>query len=197
MEQWYTLHTKSQQEARVAARLSELEIETLAPQVWQVDRAGVRRQVAYFPCYLFVSSELTSLPTSRWQWTPGLRHIVSFDGAPAVVPVAVIELIRSKVEELNRNQGAPRSRFRPGDPVRITKGPMADMAALFERECTPGERVSVLLDFLGRVCRVRVAAADLEELPAGAGSALPGLAQPATSRPPRRTRGHGRFIASH
>lgn len=194
MEQWYTLHTKSQQEARVAARLNELEIETLAPQVWTTDHAGVRRPMAYFPCYLFAHFDLAALPTSRWQWTPGLRHIVTFDDAPAVMPVATIELIRGKVAELNQGQGATRSRFRPGDPVRITKGPMADVAALFERECTPGERVTVLLDFLGRSCRVRVNIADLEELPAGVATTQPTMAGSPASRPPRRTRGRGRVI---
>lgn len=195
MEQWYTLHTKSRQEARVAARLNELEIETLAPQVWTTDRAGVRRRMAYFPCYLFAHFDLAALPTSRWQWTPGLRHIVSFNDVPAVMPAATIDLIRGKVEELNRGQGAARSRFRPGDPVRITRGPMADVAALFERECAPGERVTVLLDFLGRACRVRVNAADLEELPAGAAPARPVPGEPPAARPPRRTRGRGRVIS--
>lgn len=188
MEYWYTLHTKPHQETRVVSRLEDLEIDSFLPLIWRATRAGTRRQEAFFPCYLFAQLDLGAVPTTRWQWTPGLRHIVSYGGVPAVVPPSVIELIRVNVERANAEFLSARSRFKPGDPVRVARGPMADMVALFERECSPAERVSILLTFLGRTCRVEVNAADLER-----SASRPALVE---NRPPRRTRGHGRRIGN-
>ena len=189
MKHWYTLHTKPRQELRVTRRLDELDTETYLPLVWRTTRDGTRRQEAFFPCYLFASLDLEASSAALWQWVPGLRHFVSFGGAPALVPPGIIGLIRGNVERINAESLPARGRFRAGDPVRITHGPMADMIALFERECAPEERACVLLNFLGRTCRVEVDAAHLER------SSLGPL--PIEERPPRRTRGHGRHIGAH
>lgn len=186
MEQWYALHTKPHQESRVARRLAELDVETYLPLIRRAGRPEVRRPMAYFPCYLFAHLDLACVPTAQWQWTPGLRRIVAFGGAPVVIPPAIVDLIRNKISQMNENNAPVPRLFNPGDPVRITRGPMTDMVALFERDSTPAERVCVLLTFLGRVCRVEVDVTDLERV-----DSRPSLAAP---RPPRRTRGHGRRI---
>ncbi|HMT20330.1 MAG TPA: transcription termination/antitermination NusG family protein [Promineifilum sp.] len=186
MEQWYALHTKPHQESRVASRLAELDVETYLPLVRRVGRLRVRRPVVLFPCYLFAHLDLAHISAAQWQWTPGLRRIVTFDGAPAVIPPAIVDLIRNKVSQMDESDVPTPRLFNPGDPVRITRGPMTDMVALFEQDSTPAERVCVLLTFLGRVCRVEVDVTDLERV-----DSRPALAAP---RPPRRTRGHGRRI---
>lgn len=189
MKHWYTLHTKPRQEMRVARRLDDLDVETYLPLVRRAADTRSRRPEAFFPCYLFIHLDLETLPAARWQWIPGLRRVVSFGGVPAPVPPAAIGLIRDHVAEMNAGEPAARSRFQAGDPVRITAGPMADMVAMFERACGPEDRVCVLLTFLGRVCRLEIDAAALE--PSGRGPL------PTDTRPPRRTRGHGRPIRIH
>jgi transcriptional antiterminator RfaH len=186
MEQWYALHTKPHQESQVARRLAELDVDTYLPLLRRDRRAGVRRSAAFFPCYLFAHLDLASVPAAQWQWTPGLRCIVSFGGAPAVIPPAIVELIRTQINQMNESNTPAPHLFKPGDPVRIIRGPMADMVALFERDATPAERVCVMLNFLGRVCRVEVDVLDLERVDS--------RPSPIVSRPPRRTRGHGRRI---
>jgi hypothetical protein len=113
--------------------------------------------------------------------------MVTFDEHPAAVPEAAIELIRGELETINAGGGRRAHGFRPGDKLRITDGPLQGMLAIFDRPSTPGERVEVLLTFLGQVSRASVAAADLERAPAEAQVPQP--------RPPRRTRGKGRRIA--
>ena len=196
MEPWYTLYTRPGQEGRVIATLNELGVETFFPWAWRQNRAGVRRRTACFPCYVFALIDLEAWPASVRQWMPGLRRIVSFGGTPAVMPDVAVALLRNLFDQLNQDQGSPRDRFSPGDPVRITASPLADMVGLFERECAPAERVSVLLNFLGRACHVQM---DISGLTRATPEPQPSKSQPLESnplqkRPTRRTRGHGRYI---
>ncbi|NJN99132.1 MAG: hypothetical protein HC875_36085 [Anaerolineales bacterium] len=80
----------------------------------------------------------------------------------------------------------PRHSFKPGDTVRIKSGPFEDMLAQFDSPTTPAERVQVLLELLGRFCRVKVNVADLEK-------ADP-QPEPIIAKRPRRSRGRGRPI---
>jgi transcription elongation factor/antiterminator RfaH len=186
MENWYTLYTKPNVENRVAAFLDEHEIETYVPKIWDPRKSTKEKLVPFFPCYLFMRIDLDRTASSQWQWTPGLRHIVAFDGDPVPVSDQVIDLIRRKLDELNRDSGRPQQKFKPGEVVRITHGPFAELLALFDGPTTPAERVTVLLDFLGRFSRVRLNITDLEKV-----SERTEIAPP---KRPRRTRGRGRWI---
>jgi transcription antitermination factor NusG len=57
---------------------------------------------------------------------------VGFGGEPLSVPDQTIILIQRRLEGLNKRLRQPQPQFKPGDVVRITNGPLADMAALFE-----------------------------------------------------------------
>ena len=186
MKSWYALYTKPNQEARVTRQFDELDIETYLPRTRLYDREKRLRTVPYFPCYLFAHMDLAATHAPRWQWTPGLRGVVAFASVPAVVPTAFIELLRSQLDEAQDTGRPAYNRFQRGDAVRVTKGPLVDLVGLIERENSATERVCILLNYLGRVCRVHLDAADLEK------TAL--SPQPAELPQPRRTRGRGRPI---
>jgi transcriptional antiterminator RfaH len=186
MEQWYTLYTKPNVEYRVATALNEQEIETYLPEIWDSGKTTQEKLVPFFPCYLFMRVDLGRLASSQWQWTPGLRHIVAFDGVPVPVSDEAIAIIRQKLDEANHDAGRPQQTFKPGEVVRITHGPFAELLALFDGPRTPAERVTVLLDFLGHFSRVQLSVTDLERAP-------PGI-EIAPVKRPRRTRGRGRRI---
>jgi transcription elongation factor/antiterminator RfaH len=186
MESWYTLYTKPNAERKVAGTLDERGIETFVPEIYDPKKATNGGPTPFFPCYLFIYADLNQLASSQWQWTPGLRNIVAFDGAPVPVSEQVIDLIRQSLAEYNRNAAKPRPKFTPGDVVRIKSGPFADLVALFERQTTSAERVTVLLNFLGRLNRVRLDVKDLEKAPDGIAVIQPERV--------RRTRGRGRPI---
>ncbi len=191
MEQWYALYTAPNAEHHVATRLEEREVTVYLPEIRQMAKDKRSRLVAFFPCYLFMRIDLKQTAASVWRWTPGLRYMVGFEGDEAVVPDQTIALIQRKLEELNQVVAQPRAIFKPGDVVRITDGPLADMVALFEGPSTPAERVTVLLNFLGQANRVRVDAASLEI------SSRQPSAPPVAEKRPRRTRGRGRRIQTH
>jgi len=186
MESWYTLYTKPNAERKVAGTLDERGIETFVPEIYEPKKSSRSGPTPFFPCYLFIYADLNQLASSQWQWTPGLRNIVTFDGAPIPVSDQVIDLIRQSLAEYNQKAAKPQSKFSPGDVVRIKNGPFADLVALFERQTTSAERVTVLLNFLGRLNRVRLDVKDLEKAPDGVAVIQPERV--------RRTRGRGRRI---
>lgn len=188
MEQWYTLYTNPNAEYQVTAALQQRQIETYLPELLTPKVAKGSRTQPFFPCYLFARIDFEQGGFATVRWTPGLRRILSFDDQPAAVPPELIELIQKKVEAINLDGGLPRHSFKPGDTVRIKAGPFQDMLARFDSPTSPAERVQVLLEMLGRFCRVKVAVTDLEK-------AEP-IPAPILPKRPRRSRGRGRPISS-
>lgn len=186
MEQWYTLYTKPHCEHQVVTGMHSRGIETYLPELksQQISKQGKKEPL--FPCYLFVKIDLDKVGISHLQWTPGLRRILTFDARPTPVPESVIRLIQHKLAEMETSGKRPKHSFHPGDMVRITEGPMQDLLAVFEGPTTPGERVHVLLTFLGTVRRLRVNVSQLEKTNRR-------TATQQTNRR-RRTRGRGRRI---
>jgi transcriptional antiterminator RfaH len=110
-----------------------------------------------FPGYLFVLIEL-QWHTARW--APGVVRFVLNGGMPAAVPDGVIASLRRR--EVDGLIELPRpARFRTGDPVRVTAGPLAGQLGLFQG-MKPKERVEVLLAILGGEQRVTLAADAVE-----------------------------------
>ena len=184
MKQWYTLYTKANSEQQVATLLQEKGIDIYLPTVTTDSRPK-----PFFPCYLFMNADLNKLSPAAWQWTPGLRRIVSRDQKPIPVSVEIIQLIKKNLSELNSHAGANQNhQFLPGDKVRVVNGPLKDMVAIFAGPVEPSTRVRVLMAVLGRQKRIQLQAKDLE----------PATDSSATSSPqqkrPRRTRGRGRRI---
>ncbi len=186
MEQWYALYTKPNAEHQVAATLRGRGILAYLPEVDARNGSQGRKREPFFPCYLFVRLDFKTAGFSGVQWTPGLRRIVIFDDQPASMPDEVVNLIQRKLGEIEDAGGWPAHSFKPGDPVRITEGPLQGVLAIFEGPTTPARRVRVLLTMLGHVSRARVYVTDLEK-------ASPGLEMLPPKRP-RRTRGGGRRI---
>ncbi len=185
VNQWYTLHTKPKCEFQVARVLEGADLEVFLPELHtQLNNKVIK--IPFFPCYLFMATNLNEVSTSVWQWTPGLRYIVTCGARPVCLPPDIIQLIRAKVQELNKKQiNAASTTFAPGDTVRITNGPLKEMLAVFERPAKASRRVHVLLQLLDDQKRVQLDAADIEKVSDW---------DQGSNRRPRRTRGRGRFI---
>lgn len=186
MRQWFALHTKPRSERRVANTLAQVDIETFLPEV-TTRKSGARDKTApLFPTYLFVRMDLGTGAPSGWQWTPGLRYLVSYGDEPVPIPDEVIRLISHKLHEIESNKSSLPYRLKPGDIVRIQEGPFDGMLAMFEGPSTPSDRVKVLLYTLNRSFHVKLTASNLEK-----------VSKPAElegAKRPRRTRGRGRRI---
>jgi transcriptional antiterminator RfaH len=186
MEQWYTLHTRLNAEYSVATVLQKRGAQIYLPEikVFELHQRQVRKP--FFPGYLFTKLDFEATGLLQLQWTPGLRHVVAFDNQPVPLADEVIELIRHKLGEIEAVDGWNGCPFQPGDTVRITKGPLQDLLAIFDKANTSGKHVQILLTMLGHANRVQVDVIDLEKI-------LVSTESPGPKRP-RRTRGQGRYI---
>ena len=107
---------------------------------------------ALFPRYLFVLIDTTC---QRWRSilsTVGVSQLICDADGPVAMPCEVISQLRSREDE----KGFIRmetQRFMPGDRIRIEDGAFADCLASVVG-MTDAERVTVLLDLLGRKVRV-------------------------------------------
>jgi transcriptional antiterminator RfaH len=170
-------------EAFVSVALDDyLELPTYLPKISHIVRGRVRH-APFFPGYLFVWADLQVVATSTINTIPGVVRLVAFDGLPQSIPAASIEALRQRVEQLNDSMPAATAMFQPGETVRLTKGPLRGLEALFVGSTTPNQRVRILISFLGGLRETEVELANLERV--GAEVAPPQQ---------RRTRGKGRRI---
>lgn len=163
MKCWYALYTKPHKEEQVHDLLQTRGFDVYLPRV-HLSRKGkvVQSKEPLFPCYLFANFNIRETGLYPVQWTQGLRTVVSFCGEPAVVDESIVSYIRERAQEdLQSNRAC---RFRPGQTVRITQGPMRDLAAVFDGTLSATGRVRILLAVLGQEARCEVDEAWLEPL---------------------------------
>jgi transcriptional antiterminator RfaH len=157
---WYALHTKPRKEHAVQEFLLSRGIETYLPVLKEAGKNAARnqRERPFFSCYLFARVNLNHVPLSSLNWAPGVNRVVSFGGQPAVVPDEVVDWLKCRLAQIDARdyyQGLP---LQPGDRLRVVKGPLKDLEAIFDRRLSSGERARVFIEILGRltICEVNL-----------------------------------------
>jgi len=146
---WYTVHSKPNQELLLWNQLQQREVESYFPRLRRKPvNPRARREVPYFPGYMFIRVDLENFPLSRIAWLPGMQRLVAFGGQPAWLMDEVLEAIRHQVEVANQVAQDPLVDLRRGDVVRIKCGPFAGYEAIFDARINGKERVRVLLKLL-------------------------------------------------
>jgi transcriptional antiterminator RfaH len=108
-----------------------------------------------FPGYLFVSFSASGGHWRTVNATSGVTRLVSFGGDPAPVPEAIVSSLMRRCDASGTL--LPPTILKPGDQVKLTSGPLADSLATIQ-SITPDRRVWVLLEIMGGLTRVGVAA---------------------------------------
>ena len=164
MKHWYALHTKPRKEHAVRTLLETRNIEVYLPVLVTTRRQPTRRkqEQPLFARYLFARMDLTDVPLSSLNWTPGVTRVVSFGGQPAVVQKEVIQWLRDQLARIDVKdyyRGLP---LRAGDRLRVTTGPLKDMEVIFDRRLSSTDRARVLIDILGRLTTCQIDLHSLE-----------------------------------
>jgi transcriptional antiterminator RfaH len=99
-----------------------------------------------FPGYIFGKFVLDS-DYSLVRWGRGVKKVLGLGGYPTAISEEVIEIIRRRAD----NTGIVRIhyQFKVNDMVRVKSGPLRDLAGMFERWMSDGERVRILLNLIG------------------------------------------------
>ncbi len=161
--QWYLVYTKPRQERIAKTNLERQGFITYLPLMRQGRRRTGRRVSLIeplFPRYLFIA-----LDVERDNWAPirstfGVTSLVRFGLEPAVVPAGLVDALRRR-DDPEGVQSFRFAGFKPGDKVRIGDGPMTGFEGIFLAR-TSRERVTILLDLVGRGTRVSARLGDLE-----------------------------------
>ena len=183
-EHWYAVHCKPLKERFVMLLLKEqLGLAVYLPHI-KLRRQGRTTSSPFFPGYLFVRADLSSAEGTRINTITGVISVVAIGGTPQPIAAVVIDAIRERVDALNLAADQP-NRFRPGDTLLLTSGPLAGLEAVFIGPMRPTERVWVLIEFLHRQLSAEVPANVLQHI-----DESPQIDTDLS----RRTRGRGRAI---
>ncbi len=149
---WYLIRTKPSKESFVRQRLLQFAPEVFMPMLQLPHYSGARSIVPLFPQYIFARLDLTAHYFDI-RYMPGVSGLVSTGWAPAVVPDAIVDSVRSRCTD-----GIvilPPKPLRAGEHVRFTEGAFRDFEAIFERYLSGAKRVAILIRTLeGSAMRV-------------------------------------------
>lgn len=156
-QRWYVVQTHTHAEGKAAVHLERQGFSVYLPRYRKRRRHARRIEMVaapLFPRYMFVGVDMAA---QRWRSihsTFGVARLVSYGDEPAPVSDFVVEALRRREDDEGFVQ-LERRRFEPGTRVQITDGAFASYLGLFEG-MRDDERVTVLLDLLGRKVRVLI-----------------------------------------
>ncbi len=163
---WALIWTAPGAESRACAHLTQQSIEHYAFRLRErgvVDGRIVWRDKWMFPRYIFARSEaLHALAETR-----GVVDLVRVGCVPASVPDGVVDELLCRRDADGMISIGPTqwiSRYRPGQPVRVSQGPLIGYDGIFDVAHDEG-RVRVLLEMMGMQTPVVLSESDLSDAP--------------------------------
>jgi len=179
---WYCARTKPKHEHIAAANVGKrLGLEVFHPRLRleKATRRGMVRVVEpLFPCYIFVRCNLENF-SDEIRHITGISSLVHFGRKiPAVPDDAIVELKQCFESE---EPMAVKDGVIPGAEVQIAEGIFMGFSGMVVRTLSAGQRVQILLDFLGRVTLAEVDRKSLRVENRRVADLIPLLATPGSS----------------
>jgi len=159
---WYLIYTKAKGEELAQDNLTRQGFNTYLPKVKREKRTrGKYRPFveALFPRYLFIQ-----LDTKTDNWMPirstiGVSNMVRFGGLPAEVPYELVsELQKNDTDGVRKEEEIE---YQPGQEMELISGSLNGYRAVFDKYMS-GERISVLLDIVGKHTRMLISRHDVK-----------------------------------
>ena len=153
---WYVVQTQVNCEAKAAENLRRQGYETYLPRY--LKRRRHARKVDFtakplFPRYMFVAIDVAAQRWRSIQSTFGVSRLVTNGDEPAALPEGVVRALKAREDDRGFVKLDERPAFAPGDKLRVLAGAFMDNVCLFNG-MADHDRVSILLDMLGRKVRV-------------------------------------------
>ena len=151
--QWFLIYTKPRQEDRAKKNLENQGFVIFLPMI-AYEKISQSKSISLepmFPRYLFIIINTEKDNWAHIKSTRGVSHVVLFSNKFAAVPNAVIEFIKSRVNNHSIiKQKVTRQLFQKGDKLVINKGIFQGKEATFFSK-TGKERVKVLLKLMNEL----------------------------------------------
>ena len=160
---WYLVVTKPQSEFKAQENLIRQGYETYLPLVQNSRRRNgknINRTESLFPRYLFIHLDKETDNWAPIRSTIGVAGLVRFGGMPAVVPEKMVTSLKTNEDEFGL-QLIEKKELKQGDKVEIIDGPFEGYKAIYQKMKST-ERVSVLLDIVGKNTQVTLSVDVLE-----------------------------------
>ena len=180
---WHIIRTEPRAEYLAAGELRREGLEVYFPRVKVIQPRTGHTDTPLFPGYLFLRCDPDS---DGWPVFRPIHRVLGWVGFGGEVPSVPDEFVDELEQRLTKggDQGVWH-RFRPGELVRVVSQSLESLAEVVEEAKSPNARVKVLLEFMGRMVPAQVPWMNLQPV-----ESQPHLA----ARPPRRTRGNGRWV---
>jgi transcriptional antiterminator RfaH len=155
-QRWFVAHTHPHAEVKACLHLERQGFEFYLPRYLKRRRHARKVDTVaapLFPRYLFIAVDMTA---QRWRSinsTIGIARFVCNGDEPVAVPEGVIDGLKFREDADGFIKLDRRPKLGVGDKVRVLDGAFADCLGLFEG-FSDRERVTILLDLLGRKVRV-------------------------------------------
>jgi len=160
---WYLIYTKAKGEELAHDNLLRQGFNAYLPKIKREKRLrGKYRPIieALFPRYLFIL-----LDTKNDNWMPirstiGVSNMVRFGGLPAQVPHELVSELKNLdgIEGIRKPQEVE---YKAGQEVEFVSGSLNGYRAIFDKYVS-GERISVLLDIVGKHTRMLTSRHDVK-----------------------------------
>lgn len=146
---WYAISSHPNKENLLWKQLEMRGVENYFPQI-KVNPVNprARKVKAYFPGYLFVRADLDEIGLSTFKWMPYAKSLVNFGDEPPVVPDALINTLKKKLNHINESGGEIFIDLEKGDLLKVNAGPFEGYEAIFDIRLDGTERVRILLKML-------------------------------------------------
>lgn len=153
---WYVVQTQPHAEPRADAHLRRQGFNTFLPTFLKRRRHARKTDTIIrplFPGYMFVQIDITSQSWHTIRSTLGVNRLVGSESGPTPLQDGIVESMLARRDTQGHFRMPIRCRFLPGVAIRVVDGLFTSAIGVFEN-MSDSDRVSVLLDLLGR--RVRV-----------------------------------------
>jgi transcription antitermination factor NusG len=157
---WFAAYTSPRHEKHVSQQMARRGIQNFLPLYKSIRRWKDRRkelELPIFPGYLFVRMALRER-LSVLQ-VPGVVQLVSFQGRPAPLPDADIEMLQRQLSQGGAAQ--PHPFLTIGRRVRVTNGPLTGMEGILARK-KDKFRVVLSIELIQRSVAVEIDLSDVE-----------------------------------
>ena len=160
---WYLVVSKPRAEFKAQENLQRQGYEVYLPLVQNTRRRNgknIKCTEAFFPRYLFIYLDKETDNWAPIRSTIGVAGMVRFGGMPVKVPESLIDNLQQNENE-SGYQEIERKELKKGDKVEIIDGPFEGYKAVYQKMKST-ERVSVLLDIVGKNTQVTLSIHELE-----------------------------------